>query len=164
VAGPATLARLDVTTLYFETDAGDGFREPGFSKEWRPEPQITVGILTDAAGIPLMVNAFEGNKAEATTMVPTIKAFQRAHGLTDITVVAHAGMISSGNQKAIEDAGLSFVLGAKIPDVPGARSDRRRGLFGVGLGPERGVTTATVPEACPCSVASVPRQKFLDFI
>ena len=28
-------------TLYFETDAGDGFREPGFSKERRLEPQIT---------------------------------------------------------------------------------------------------------------------------
>jgi hypothetical protein len=28
----------DVTTLYFETDAGDGFRESGFSKERRLEP------------------------------------------------------------------------------------------------------------------------------
>ena len=29
--GPATLVLYDVTTLYFETDTGDGFREPGFS-------------------------------------------------------------------------------------------------------------------------------------
>jgi hypothetical protein len=29
--------------LYFETDAGDGFREPGFSKEHRLEPQVTLG-------------------------------------------------------------------------------------------------------------------------
>jgi len=29
--GPATLVLYDVTTLYFETDEGDGFREPGFS-------------------------------------------------------------------------------------------------------------------------------------
>src|SRR6476620_5707788 len=29
--GPATLVLFDVSTLYFETDAGDGFREPGFS-------------------------------------------------------------------------------------------------------------------------------------
>jgi hypothetical protein len=33
--GPATLVLYDVTTLYFETDEGDGFREPGFSKERR---------------------------------------------------------------------------------------------------------------------------------
>ena len=29
--GPASLVLFDVSTLYFETDAGDGFREPGFS-------------------------------------------------------------------------------------------------------------------------------------
>jgi len=28
--GPASLVLYDVSTLYFETDAGDGFREPGF--------------------------------------------------------------------------------------------------------------------------------------
>jgi hypothetical protein len=66
----------------------------------------------------LMVHAFEGNKAETATMIPTLKAFQEAHGLTGITVVADAGMVSAGNQKAIEDAGLSSILGAKVPDVP----------------------------------------------
>ena len=29
--GPASLVLYDVSTLHFETDAGDGFREPGFS-------------------------------------------------------------------------------------------------------------------------------------
>ena len=85
----------DVTTLYFETDTGDGFREPGFSKERRLEPQITIGLLTDAAGFPLMVEAFEGNRAETTTMLPTIRAFMAAHQLADVTVVADAGMISA---------------------------------------------------------------------
>ena len=65
-----------------------------------------------------MVNAFEGNTAEAATMVPTLQAFMTAHQLPDVTVVADAGMISAANQKAIEDAGLSFILGMKIPDVP----------------------------------------------
>lgn len=46
-SGPATLLLYDVTTLYFEADEGDGFREPGFSKERRLEPQITVGLLTE---------------------------------------------------------------------------------------------------------------------
>jgi hypothetical protein len=53
--GPASLVLYDVSTLYFETDAGDGFREPGFSKERRLDPQITIGLLTDATGFPLMV-------------------------------------------------------------------------------------------------------------
>jgi len=107
-----------VSTLYFETDTADGFREPGFSKERRLEPQITIGLLTDAAGFPLMVEAFEGNKAETATMLPVIRAFMAAHQLRDVTVVADAGMISEANRKAIEDAGLSFILGARMPDLP----------------------------------------------
>jgi Transposase DDE domain len=116
--GPASLVLYDVSTLYFETDAGDGFREPGFSKERRLDPQITVGLLTDQAGFPLMVSAFEGNKAETKTMLPVIREFMAAHQLPDVTVVADAGMVSEANQKEIEAAGLSFILGQRIPEVP----------------------------------------------
>ena len=111
--GPASLVLYDVSTLYFETDQGDGFREPGFSKERRLEPQITIGLLADAAGFLLMVSAFEGNRAETTTILPVITAFMAAHQLPDVTVVADAGMISEANQHAIEDAGLSFILGTR---------------------------------------------------
>ena len=116
--GRASLVLYDVSTLYFETDAGDGFREPGFSKERRLEPQITIGLLTDQSGFPLMVSAFEGNRAETKTMLPVIEAFMAAHDLPDVTVVADAGMVSEANQKAIEAAGLSFILGARIPQEP----------------------------------------------
>ncbi len=116
--GPASLVLYDVTTLYFETDTADGFREPGFSKERRLEPQITVGLLTDATGFPLAVQAFEGNKAETATMLPVINAFKVAHQLQDVTVVADAAMISEANQTAIEAAGLKFVLGTRLTRVP----------------------------------------------
>ena len=78
--GPASLVLYDVTTLYFETDAGDGFRESGFSKERRLEPQITVGLLTDATGFPLAVRAFKGNEPETDTMLPVINASKQPTG------------------------------------------------------------------------------------
>jgi hypothetical protein len=124
--GPASLVLYDVSTLYYEAHQGDGFREPGFSKERRLEPQITIGLLTDQAGFPLMLSAFEGNKAETKTMLPVIKEFMAAHQLPDVTVVADAGMISDANMKAIEAAGLSFILGMKVPDVPYAVDKWRR--------------------------------------
>jgi Transposase DDE domain len=116
--GPASLVMFDVSTLYFETDAGDGFREPGFSKERRLEPQITLGLLTDATGFPLTVAAFEGNRAETATMLPVINAFKTAHRLTEVTVIADAGMISEANQIALQAAGLSYILGTRIPFLP----------------------------------------------
>lgn len=121
--GPTSLVLYDVSTLYFETDTGDGFREPGFSKERRLEPQITIGLLVDADGFPLRVESFEGNKAETTTMIPTIKAFMAAHRLTDVTIVADAGMVSDSNKKALETEGLSFIIGARIPELPWVVSD-----------------------------------------
>ena len=116
--GPASLVLYDVSTLYFETDKADGFREPGFSKERRLEPQITIGLLADAHGAPLSLQAFEGDKPETHTMLAVIEAFKKAHQLRDVTVVADAGMISEANQIAIAAAGLTFILGARIPRMP----------------------------------------------
>jgi len=115
--GPATLVLYDVTTLYFETDQGDGFRESGFSKERRLEPQITIGLLADVRGFPLMVHAFEGNKAETTTMIPVLHQFMAAHRIPEVTIVADAGMLSDGNLKALSAAGLRYIVGQPIPKV-----------------------------------------------
>jgi transposase len=93
---------------------------PDSPKERRLEPQITLGLLTDASGFPLTVAAFEGNKAETATMLPVINAFKTTHNLTDVTVVADAGMISAANQVALQAAGLSFILGARMWCANGA--------------------------------------------
>lgn len=65
-----------------------------------------------------MVHAFEGNRAETKTMLPTLRAFMDTHGLADVVIVADAGMASEANMDAIEAAGLSYILGAKMPNVP----------------------------------------------
>ena len=117
--GPATLVLYDVTTLYFETDQGDGFREPGFSKERRLEPQITVGLLTDVRGFPLQVHAFDGNTRRdhdddagdqgVHGRPPAAGGHRRRRRRDDV-----------GGQPArtIEDAGLRFIVGARIPMCP----------------------------------------------
>jgi hypothetical protein len=51
-------------------------------------------------------------------MLPVINAFKTAHQLSDVTVVADAGMISEANQVALQAAGLSYILGARIPYLP----------------------------------------------
>lgn len=116
--GPGVLVLYDVTTLYFETDEADEFRKPGFSKERRLEPQITVGLLSDQSGFPLAVGAFEGNMAETRTLLPMIRRFQDTFDADDITVVADAGMFSAGNKKAIVDAGLHYIIGTKFRELP----------------------------------------------
>jgi transposase len=108
----------DCTTLYFETEVEDDLRRVGMSKERRVDPQIQVGLLVDAAGFPLEVVCFEGNKAETRTLIPTLQAFQDRHGVRDLVVVTDAGMLSAANLNAVEDAGFTFVVGSRISKAP----------------------------------------------
>src|SRR5215207_1862447 len=78
------------------------------------------------AGFPLQAHAFDGNTAETKTILPVIEAFAAPHGLPEVTVVADAGMLSEANLAAIEDAGLRFIVGARIPDIPYQVSEWRR--------------------------------------
>jgi transposase len=113
-----SLVLYDVTTLYFETQKEDDFRKSGMSKERRLEPQIIIGLLVDQSGFPLAVNSFEGNKAETKTILPVIEAFKNDHGLTNITVVADAAMLSQKNLEALAAAGYTYIVGSRLGKIP----------------------------------------------
>ena len=113
-----TLILYDVTTLYFEVQKEDDYRKPGMSKERRLEPQIIIGLLEDQNGFPLGLHSFEGNKAETKTILPVIEAFQALHGLTKVTVVADAAMLSATNLAALTEAGYTYIVGSRLHKVP----------------------------------------------
>ena len=114
-----SLVLYDVTTLYFEADKEDDLRKVGYSKERRVDPQIVVGLLVDRRGFPLEIGCFEGNKAETFTIIPIVKAFQERHQITDMVVVADAGMLSATNLAALDEAGLRFIVGSRVTKAPG---------------------------------------------
>lgn len=116
--GSAAMVMYDVTTLHFENEDEDELRRVGMSKEHRVDPQVQVGLLVDPGGFPLEVHLFEGNKAETTTLIPVLTAFQERHGVTDMVVVADAGMLSASNLDALEDAGFSFIVGSRLTKAP----------------------------------------------
>ncbi|MGV8083030.1 MAG: IS1634 family transposase [Coriobacteriia bacterium] len=119
-ATPASLSLVlyDVSTLYFEIQKEDEYRKPGLSKERRLEPQITLGLLVDKNGFPLEVMSFEGNKAETKTIVPVLTSFAERHGLSDITVVADAAMLSGENLTALEELGYHYIVGSRLAKTP----------------------------------------------
>ena len=104
--------------MYFEAEKEDDLRKVGYSQERRVDPQVVVGLLVDRAGFPLEIGCWEGNKAETTTIIPTIKAFQARHNLTDMVVVADAGMLSATNLKELHEAGLRFIVGSRVTKAP----------------------------------------------
>jgi hypothetical protein len=117
-SGDVSLCLYDVTTLYFEAEKEDDLRKVGYSKERRVDPQVVVGLLVDRHGFPLEIGCFEGNTAETTTILPVIEGFQERHGLADLVVVADAGMLSSSNLKALDEAHLRFIVGSRVTKAP----------------------------------------------
>ena len=117
-AGVAAVIMYDVTTLHFEVGDEDDLRKVGMSKEHRVDPQVQVGLLVDPSGFPLEIHMFEGNKAETSTLIPVLTAFQERHGIDSMVVVADAGMLSAANLNAIEDAGFSFIVGSRLVKAP----------------------------------------------
>ncbi|MBT2554997.1 IS1634 family transposase [Arthrobacter sp. ISL-5] len=117
-SGDISLVLYDVTTLYFEAEKEDELRKVGYSKERRVDPQIVVGLLVGRGGFPLEIGCFEGNKAETATIVPIIKQLQARHNLTDMVVVADAGMLSAGNLRELDEANLRFIVGSRMTKAP----------------------------------------------
>lgn len=109
----------DVTTLYFESFTSDELRKPGFSKDNKAnQPQVVVGLLVTTAGFPLGYEVFAGNTFEGHTMIPVIKAFQAAHNVERLTVVADAAMLSQANITELAEAGFSYIVGARMANLP----------------------------------------------
>ncbi|XKF78890.1 transposase [Glutamicibacter arilaitensis] len=108
----------DVTTIHFESKKEDDLHKVGMSKKLRVDPQIQVGLLAEPAGFQLEMHMVAGNKAETTTIVPVVQAFQERHGITDMVVVADVGMLSAANLTALEDAGFKFIVGSRMAKAP----------------------------------------------
>ena len=48
-----------------------------------------------------------------------MEAFQAAHGIADLVIVADAGMLSASNLSALDEARLRFIVGARTTRAPG---------------------------------------------
>jgi transposase len=109
----------DVTTLYFEIKQEDELRKPGYSKDGKHQnPQILLGLLVSAGGYPLAYDIFQGNKFEGHTMMPVLNLFRRKYKLTQLIVVADAGLLSGSNIDALGLNGYQYIIGARLKNEP----------------------------------------------
>lgn len=113
-----SLVFYDVTTLYFETFESDELRKPGFSKDNKSQqPQILVGLMVTPDGFPVAYEVFAGNTFEGHTMLAFIQSFIATNEVQNFTVVADAAMISTANINALQEAGIHYIVGARLANV-----------------------------------------------
>jgi len=115
LGGKIGLMFYDVTTLYFEADYGDEFRETGFSKDGKhSQPQIVLGLLVSKDGYPLTYSIFNGSQYEGWTMIPIVEDFVSRYKLDDFIVVADSGLMNKKNILLLESGGYKYIIGARI--------------------------------------------------
>lgn len=115
LGGKIGVVFYDVTTLYFETDEGDGFREKGWSKDGKHSlPQVVLGLMVSEGGYPLAYSIHEGNKYEGYTMLPIVKDFVKKFKLEDFVVVADSGLMNAKNIAELEKNDYKYIIGARI--------------------------------------------------
>ena len=103
-----------MTTLYFEAADEDDLRMCGFSKEGRHRnPQIYLGLLVAGGGNPIGYDIFEGNIHEAKTLIPMVESLAGKFGFDHPVVIADAGLLSTKNIEALEEAKYQYILGAR---------------------------------------------------
>lgn len=119
-SGPAiSVLFFDVTTLYYESFDEDDFRKCGFSKDNKAnQPQLIVTLTVTADGFPLHLQVFPGNKFEGHLMLPCIKTTIENHHLKDFVVVADSAMVSKANMEELEKNNLSYIVGARLGNLP----------------------------------------------
>lgn len=128
-----SLAFYDMTTIRAEglsTVEGD-VRKFGMAKEGLIAKQFMLGVVQTADGLPIYHEVFDGNTAEAKTLLPILlKVMERFPNLRRLILVADRGLLSLDNLEELSklklpigDA-LEFILA-----VPGRRYSEFVGLL-----------------------------------
>jgi transposase len=138
------LARYDLSSSYFEGNscplAKIGYRRDGK----RNTPQVNYGLLTTRAGCPVAISVYEGNTADASTLMPQVTQLREQFGLERLVLVGDRGMIS---HKAIDELraldGLAWITALKSSQI---RALVQGGELQLGLFDERNLFEFSHPD------------------
>jgi hypothetical protein len=141
--GEGALALYELSSSYFE-----GTRCPlgtiGYSRDRQKHKlQVNFGLLTTRKGCPISVSAYEGNAADAKTLMPQVAMLKDSFGLEHVVLVGAHGMISHkaiGEIKTIE--GMAWITALKSSQI---RVLVEAGALQLGLFDERNLFELTHP-------------------
>jgi hypothetical protein len=142
--GAGSLVLYDLTSTYVEGSCCPLARH-GHSRDHRPDrPQIEFGLLTDARGCPVAVEAFAGNTADPATVEAQVTKLRSRFGLTELVLVGDRGMLTSARiERLREIGGVGWVSCLRAPAI---RALVEAGDLQLGLFDERNLAEITSPE------------------
>lgn len=117
------LVCYDLTSTYFEGSTRPSARLPskafGYSRDHRSDrPQVVIGLLCTADGIPIAHHVFAGNTADVSTLPGVLTDLQQRFAVGKICVVADRGLISTGNVDVVAGHGFDHLIATRLHRDP----------------------------------------------
>ena len=114
-----SVSYFDCTNFYFEIDREDALRRKGPSKEHRPEPIVSMGLLLDADCVPIGMSVFPGNESEKPRLREVVSRLKERNAITGRTVrVADKGLNCADNVADAVLAGDGYLFSKSIKTLP----------------------------------------------
>ena len=115
---PGGLVLYDLSSTYVEGEHCP-LAKRGYSRDGKPGlPQIEFGLLTNAAGEPVAIEAFPGNTADPATFHSQVAKVKDRFGVADVVWVGDRGMVTGAQVRQLQEvAGLSWVTALRAPTI-----------------------------------------------
>lgn len=139
-----TLVLYDVSSAAFEgrTCPLGAFGHP--KDGVRGRLQIVYGLLTNAEGVPVAIEVFQGNTGDPKTVSSQVKKIKERFGIVHVCVVGDRGMLTKARLKDdIVPAQLDYLTALRSPEV---KSLVHTGAIQLGLFDEKDLFEITHPD------------------
>ncbi|MDI3313623.1 MAG: IS1634 family transposase [Mycobacterium sp.] len=125
---PSRMALFDLTSSWV-TGRCCELAARGYSRDRKKGlPQITYGVLTDAAGRPVAVRVFPGDTADPLAFTEIVDVIRTRFGLTQLVLIGDRGMITRARIEAIKKlndtgAGFGWITALRAPAIAKLAAD-----------------------------------------
>jgi hypothetical protein len=138
------LALYDLSSSYFEGSQCP-LAKLGYNRDGkRGKLQVNYGLLTDRRGCPVAVSVYEGNVADAATLMPQVLRLKQDFGLDQVVLVGDRGMIGQAAVQALRTyPGLAWITALKSSQI---RALVQGEALQLGLFDERNLFELTHPD------------------
>jgi hypothetical protein len=103
----------DLTSTYVEGGAeGNSMMRRGYSRDHRPDcEQMVIALIVNSEGFPFSYEAFDGNRADVSTMETILRMVERKYGKARRIWVLDRGIVSEANLAAIRKREGQYLVG-----------------------------------------------------
>jgi Transposase DDE domain len=138
------LVLYDLSSSYFEGVCCPLARYGHNRDGKRDKLQVNYGLVSAPSGCPVAISVYEGNTADASTLLPQVQRLREEFGIARLAIVGDRGMISHKAIDSLRDvAGVDWISALKSVQI---RTLLAEGTLPLDLFDERNLLELTHPD------------------